>query len=465
MCDKTNIDETAEAAEEIVVEAAVMEERAQAEEVAAAEIEEAATVVDEVGATDGNEAAGPADAADADEAAAETTGPDEEAANDQAQNDADDRQAAWQARHDRRVAGIAARFAALVEKGQKVIASLDARADAADSSFSQKAAAADARINDFAASMQTRMEKATDQFARDLDVIVRAVDNAGGDGTDAASSAESEGFSPVEPDDLTVEPEDTTPYRPQFTPAAQAFRERMKVGAASDLMLTDPEFVERFANFAFDDVAGDVDLPDRTRFMCWLATLLGCQGIDEFRALLPAALNMGVEPETIKEIVYQAAAYLGIGRVYPFLKATNEALVAAGIQLPLKKQATTLPTEESRYEGGEQAQMACFGPQMAGYKDRGNPEYPWINQWLVKNCFGDWYTRGGLTIPEREMVTFCYIAAQGGCEAQLRAHTAGNVQCGNDREFLIKVVSNNVPFIGYPRSLNAMAVVDKVAGK
>jgi 4-carboxymuconolactone decarboxylase len=199
--------------------------------------------------------------------------------------------------------------------------------------------------------------------------------------------------------------------------------------------------------------------------MCWLATLLGCQGIDEFKALLPAALNMGVEPETIKEIVYQAAAYLGIGRVYPFLKATNEALVAAGIQLPLKKQATTLPTEESRYEGGEQAQMACFGPQMAGYKDRGNPEYPWINQWLVKNCFGDWYTRDGLTIPEREMVTFCYIAAQGGCEAQLRAHTAGNVQCGNDRAFLIKVVSNNVPFIGYPRSLNAMAVVDEVTSK
>ena len=71
-------------------------------------------------------------------------------------------------------------------------------------------------------------------------------------------------------------------------------------------------------------------------------------------------------------------------------------------------------------------------------------------------------TREGLTIAERELCTFCYIAAQGGCEAQLRAHTAANVQCGNDRAFLIKVVSNNVPFIGYPRSLNAMAVVDEV---
>ena len=251
-------------------------------------------------------------------------------------------------------------------------------------------------------------------------------------------------------------------YTPQLTDEARAFRERMLPTYASDLQRTDPEFVERFANFAFGDVVADIDLPDRTRFMCWLATCLGCQGVDEFRALLPAALNMGLEPAAVKEIVYQAVAYLGIGRVFPFLKVTNEIFELRGIELPLEPRATTEPTEESRYEGGEQAQVACFGEQMHGYKDRGNSDYPHIAQWLVKNCFGDWHTREGLTIPEREMCTFCYIAAQGGCEPQLRGHTAANVQCGNDREFLIKVVSNNVPFIGYPRSLNAMAVVDEV---
>lgn len=369
--------------------------------------------------------------------------------NEQPADDAStDEAAARQARHDERVAGLAAKFAALVTKGEKVLASLDRRADAADVSFNEKAARAGARVNDFAASAQARMERAADQFSRDLDVIAQAVENRaqGAKGDDQSDEAEA------------------GPYKPQFTPTAQAYRERMGVSPISDLMLTDPEFVERFANFAFDDVAGAIDLPDRTRFMCWLATLLGCQGVDEFRALLPAALNVGVEPEAVKEIVYQATAYLGIGRTYPFLKAANEALAAAGVELPLAAQAATLPTEESRYAGGEEAQVACFGEQMHGYKDKGNPEYPWINQWLVKNCFGDWYARKGLTIPERELVTFCFIAAQGGCEPQLRAHTAGNVHCGNDREFLIKVVSNNLPFIGYPRTLNALAVVEEVTG-
>ena len=255
-------------------------------------------------------------------------------------------------------------------------------------------------------------------------------------------------------------------YTAQLTDAAASFHERMFPGYVSDYLRTDPEFIERFDNFAFDEVivATSGQLDDRARFMCWLATLLGCQGIDEFRGMLNAALNMGLEPEAIQEIVYQATAYLGIGRVFPFLKAKNEIFEARSIALPLTEQATTTPDEESRYVGGEAAQVAAIGPQMSGYKDKGNPDYPHIAQWLVKNCFGDYYTRGGLTIAEREMVTFCFIAAQGGCEAQLRGHTAANVQCGNDREFLIAVVSNNVPFIGYPRSLNAIAVVDEVTG-
>lgn len=253
-------------------------------------------------------------------------------------------------------------------------------------------------------------------------------------------------------------------YTAQLTPAAQSFHEKMFPGYVSDFLRTDPEFIERFDNFAFDEVVNTGTLSDRTRMLCWLATLLGCQGIDEFRGMVNAALNMGVEPEAIQEIVYQATAYLGIGRVFPFLKTKNELFEARGIELPLAEQATTTPDEASSYAGGEQAQVAAIGPQMAGYADRGNPDYPHINQWLVKNCFGDYYTRGGLTIPEREMITFCFIAAQGGCEAQLRGHAAANVQCGNTREFLIQVVSNNVPFIGYPRSLNALAVVEEVTG-
>ena len=111
---------------------------------------------------------------------------------------------------------------------------------------------------------------------------------------------------------------------------AKAYLDRMFPEGREGLEKTDPEFCEFFRNFAFDEVVDSDDLDDKTRFMAILATLLGCGGIDEFRVMLPAALNMGVSAVEAKEIVYQAVAYLGIGRVYPFLKAANDVMGEMG---------------------------------------------------------------------------------------------------------------------------------------
>lgn len=221
---------------------------------------------------------------------------------------------------------------------------------------------------------------------------------------------------------------------------------------------TDPEFMERFEHFAFDEVVNEEgqQLDDVTRHMAIIATLLGCQGIDEFRIELPLALDAGLTPVMVKEIVYQAVDYLGIGRVLPFLDATNEILTSRGVELPLEGQATT--TMEDRLEKGIQVQADIFGEQMKEAWKAGH-----INRWLAANCFGDYYTRTGLDLRQREMITFCFLAAQGGCEPQLTGHAQGNMNMGNDKDFLIKVVSQCLPYIGYPRSLNAINCINKAA--
>ena len=75
---------------------------------------------------------------------------------------------------------------------------------------------------------------------------------------------------------------------------------------ASQLRATDPEVSDIINNFAFDEVQNDVDLPDRTKMLSTLAYLLGCQGLDEFKLMLPVALDNGVTPVEAKEVVYQA---------------------------------------------------------------------------------------------------------------------------------------------------------------
>lgn len=247
------------------------------------------------------------------------------------------------------------------------------------------------------------------------------------------------------------------------TEQARTYEQKLFPGCSAPLRETDPEFMERFENFAFDEVVNSDDLDDRTRMMAILATLLGCQGVELFQVMLPAALETGVTPVEAKEIVYQAAAYLGMGRVYPFLKAANEVLSARGISLPLEGQATTTP--DTRLADGEQAQVDIFGDGMRGFSQSGPEESRHINKWLSDNCFGDYYTRTGLDYRQREMITFCFLAAQGGCEPQLTSHAAGNMRIGNDKAFLIKVISQCLPYIGYPRSLNALRCVNQAAGQ
>lgn len=242
---------------------------------------------------------------------------------------------------------------------------------------------------------------------------------------------------------------------------SKQYHEKMFPGSHSSMMDTDPEFMERFYNFAYDEVVNQDNLDDRTRFMAILATLLGCQGVDEFHCQMGAALNFGVTPIEIKEIVYQAVAYLGIGRVSPFLEVVNEVLTKRGISLPLEGQATT--TTDTRLEAGAQAQLELFGERMRGFYKSGPEESRHINRWLADNCFGDYYTRTGLDYKQREMITFCFLAAQGGCEKQLKSHAATNMRIGNDKGFLIKIISQCLPYIGYPRSLNALACVNSIA--
>ncbi len=226
---------------------------------------------------------------------------------------------------------------------------------------------------------------------------------------------------------------------------------------------TDPEFAAFLGRFALDEVVHEAgqQLDPVTRHMAIVATLIGCQGAAAFRMELPRALDDGLTPIMLKEIIYQAAAYLGVGRMLPFLDIANETLMARGVALPLEGQSTT--DADTRLEAGNQAQVEIFGEGMRGFQNSGPEESRHINRWLAANCFGDYYTRGGLDYRQREMITFCFLASQGGCEPQLVSHAAGNMRVGNDKAFLIRVISQCLPYIGYPRSLTALRCVNEAA--
>lgn len=235
-----------------------------------------------------------------------------------------------------------------------------------------------------------------------------------------------------------------------------------KAGLPCGLAATDPELYDIICNFACDEAVNEHALPHRTRHLAILAALIGCGGREVFGCEVSAALAFGVTPVEIREAVYQSVAYLGVGRALPFINIANDEFKKAGVSLPLAAQGTVEYAD--RVQSGEDVQVRIFGEGMRGFSRRGG-DTEHINRWLSGNCFGDYYTRSGLSDNDREMITFCYLAAQGGCEPQLISHAAANMRIGNDKNFLISVVSQCLPYIGYPRSLNALNCIEQAASK
>lgn len=246
-------------------------------------------------------------------------------------------------------------------------------------------------------------------------------------------------------------------------PQARKNHDELFPSHVSTLAVTDPELIEIFDNFAFDEVLRESRLPARTRLMVQIAAMIASQALREYRVMAGAAPNAGVTPVELREIVYQAVPYVGMAKVFDFLHATNEILVERGVSLPLQGQSTATPA--TRAAKGLEVQKKIVGAEQVEKLYANAPaDQQHIQRFLSANCFGDHVGRGGIDIPTRELLTFSMLVALGGCDPQVKGHVAANVKVGNDRARLIDVLTQILPFIGYPRTLNGLRGVDEIAG-
>lgn len=229
----------------------------------------------------------------------------------------------------------------------------------------------------------------------------------------------------------------------------------------STLVVTDPELIEYFDNFAFDEVISHDDLDPRIRLLTQLASMIASQALSEYRVMLRAALTVGVTPVEAKEVVYQAVPYVGMANVFDFLHATNDVLRERGVELPLPGQSTTTPG--TRFDKGVAVQKQVVGDAAVdSMHANARDDEKHIQRYLSGNCFGDHLTRTGLDVPTRELLTFAMLVSLGGCEPQVAGHVRGNLNVGNTRKTLLTVLTQLIPYIGYPRTLNALRVLDEI---
>jgi 4-carboxymuconolactone decarboxylase len=246
----------------------------------------------------------------------------------------------------------------------------------------------------------------------------------------------------------------------KLTEAAIKNHEELWPDYKSKAKQTDPELIEVFDNFAFDEVINQSNIDTNTRVMVILASTIASQALSEYRMFVNGALNVGVTPVEIKEILYQSVPYVGIAKVIDFIYTTNEIFTERSIELPVEGQSTTNP--ETRYEKGLALQKAIFGEMIDKMYDSSPKNQLHIQKYLSENCFGDYLTRKGLDIKTRELLTYSMLISMGGTESQVKGHIQGNANVGNNKETLIDITTQLLPYIGYPRTLNAIKCLNEV---
>lgn len=222
----------------------------------------------------------------------------------------------------------------------------------------------------------------------------------------------------------------------------------------------DEDLQNIFNNFVYGEVYNHGNLEPKLRELITLVSLTASQGNNMIAEHVEAALNVGASAIEIKEALYQCAPYVGFPRVFSALEEANKVFKSKNISLPLQSQATI--NEKTRFEKGLSVQTNIFGNIILDMHKNAPENQKHIQNYLSAMCFGDFYTREGLDMKTRELLTFIMIISLGGQEAQATGHARGNLSVGNSKDTLIEAVTQCIPYIGYPRTLNAIAIINGI---
>ena len=226
---------------------------------------------------------------------------------------------------------------------------------------------------------------------------------------------------------------------------------------------TDPEMMDILQKFIFGEVFQTGDLTLKQREMITCITLATMQTLPQLKAHAGAALNVGVTPEELREVMYLTAPFIGFPKMLNAVATVNEVFKERGISLPLEKQG--MVTEETRHAQGAAIQDRLYhggiSAVMEGVPGGMGEE---VARFLTDYFFGEIYSRGALELKTRELLGYCVLTTLE-AESQLQSHFHGNIQAGNTPEEVTAAVIQCLPYIGFPAAIKALRVIKQEYAK
>ena len=123
----------------------------------------------------------------------------------------------------------------------------------------------------------------------------------------------------------------------------------------------------------------------------------------------------------------------------------------------------TVQTEQSeRFQRGWQRLMEVDAESGERVIDSLEDVAPDLGRYVVEFAFGEIYRRSVLDLRQRQLVTISALTTLGGAEPQLEVHVNAALNVGLTAREVVEAMLQCIPYVGFPRVLNAIFVAKRV---
>lgn len=223
------------------------------------------------------------------------------------------------------------------------------------------------------------------------------------------------------------------------------------------------EAVAGYSEFADEVIYGGIwarpGLALVDRMICTLSALSPLQRLDALGRHIGPALDLGLEPRAIQEVLIQSGLYAGFVTTEASGAIANAVFRQRGIEPP------TLPTHSASLDEldamGRETMAALHGNRATGgYAAPDNAITGALYPSAIRYGYGELWSRPGLDRRQRMLVAVAAFTAMG-LEGQLEKFSRSALNVGLSKTEIVEAVIQTGPFGGFPRALNGLAILTR----
>ncbi|MDD1724425.1 MAG: carboxymuconolactone decarboxylase family protein [Methanospirillum sp.] len=222
-----------------------------------------------------------------------------------------------------------------------------------------------------------------------------------------------------------------------------------------------PDLVRYLIEYSFGEIYARDIIDNKTKEQAVVAALTAMgTAAPQLRVHIHAALHVGCTPEEIREIIIQMSGYAGFPATLNAMGTLMEVLKETG--MPLSKESVHAGSED-RYQRGRMILAEIAPHQEEVLKETFDPINPDITRYTIEFGYGDIFSRGILSIKNREVATIAALAAKGTAPSQLRFHIGGGLRAGLTEAEIVEIMILISVYAGFPAALNGILATREVS--